>query len=403
MHRTVIPSWSLSRECPRALYDAAGAKVGDRLYVIRGYQDLGTVNSKIFVFDLGRERWVDTIDPPARLAHSHMAVCSDGVRFIYVVSGQLGPQCHPAITDSFAFDTLKGIWRELPALPAPRYAGTMQILGNRLHFVGGALADRYTPASDHWSLAVEDGQAIENCWREEAPIPRPAMHRGSAAIGQSMYVFGGQQGDFVAIDGDPNYTCTGKTRETYFADTYRFNSGDKHWTRLRDMPVPASHTDFSVVVSGDSVHVIGGQIYKHPKHFSLRLTDLIQTYDVIADRWSIGGYLPYRLKLPICGIHHEHLYCITGQRDEGSASDAPGHVTADNWRAPLSSLAEVSPQVADNNLLQTLKWQRCCFNQSRAYLLRARRLCWSRPLVQCRTAVLTYVFSHSPMMPSTAT
>ena len=212
----------LCPECPRALYDAAGAKVGDRLYVIRGYQDLAIVNSKIFVFDLGRERWVDIIEPPARLAHSHMAVCSDDVRFIYVVSGQLGPECHPAITDSFAFDTLKGIWRELPALPAPRYAGTMQILENRLHFVGGSLPDRYTPASDHWSLEVEEGQAIENHWREEAQIPRAAMHRGSAAIGKSLYVFGGQEGDFVAIDGDPNYTCTGKTRETYFADTYCF-------------------------------------------------------------------------------------------------------------------------------------------------------------------------------------
>ena len=102
------------------------------------------------------------------------------------------------------------------------------------------------------------------------------------------------------------------------------------------------------------MHVIGGQIYKHPQHFRLRLTDLIQTYDVIADRWSIGGYLPYRLKLPICAIHREHLYCITGQRDGGSASDAPGHITADTWRAPLSSLGETTPQVADNNLLQTL-------------------------------------------------
>src|SRR3954453_13776659 len=64
-HRTVTPSWSRCPECPRALFDAAGAKVGDRLYVIRGYQDPGTVNSKIFVFDLCRERWVDTIDPPA--------------------------------------------------------------------------------------------------------------------------------------------------------------------------------------------------------------------------------------------------------------------------------------------------------------------------------------------------
>ena len=94
------------------------------------------------------------------------------------------------------------------------------------------------------------------------------MHRGSAAIGKSLYVFGGQQGDFVAIDGDPNYTCSGKTREIYFADTYRFDSEDERWTRLRGMPVPASHSDFSVVVTGDSVQVIGGQIYKHPDQFT---------------------------------------------------------------------------------------------------------------------------------------
>jgi hypothetical protein len=41
-------------------------------------------------------------------------------------------------SDSFAFDTLKAIWRQLPALPAVRYAGTMQLVGNRLHFVRGS-------------------------------------------------------------------------------------------------------------------------------------------------------------------------------------------------------------------------------------------------------------------------
>jgi len=181
------------------------------------------------------------------------------------------------------------------------------------------------------------------------------MHRGSVAIGDSFYVFGGQAGDFVAIDGDPNYTCTGKTQETYFADTYRFDSGNKKWTRLGDMPVPASHTDFSVVASGGLVHVIGGQIYKHPKHFRLRLTNLIQTYDVVADRWSIGGRLPYRLKLPACAIHREHFYCTTGQRDRGSANDAPGRIVADTWCAPLSSLGGLTPQVVGNDLLQILK------------------------------------------------
>ena len=352
--RAKVLGWSLCQSCPHSLYDASGAKVGDRLYIIRGYRRLGIVNNKILVFDLNNERWVETIDCPVGLAHSHHAVCSDGVRFIYVVSGQLGPQCHPAIADGFAFDTLRKTWRALPALPAPRYAGTMQLLGNRLHFVGGALPDRYTPASNHWSLAVEEGQAIEDRWRDEPPIPRPAMHRGSAAIGGSLYIFGGQQGDFIAIPGDANYTCTGETRETYLADTYRFRLGDLQWARLRDMLVPASHTDFSVVSVGETVHVVGGQIYKHPENFRLRLTDLVQTYDVEADRWSISGCLPYRLKLPVCVSHHDALYCTTGQRDQGSSNDSPGGITGDTWRIPLSSLRQLDTRMAEGGALPSL-------------------------------------------------
>ena len=145
------------------------------------------------------------------------------------------------------------------------------------------------------------------------------------------------------------------------------------------MPVPASHSDFSVVVTGDSVQVIGGQTYKHPDQFSLRLTDLIQTYDIIADRWSVGGYLPYRLKLPICTAHREHLYCITGQRDEGSASDAPGRITADTWRTPLFSLGEKTSQVDANNLLQTL-------NGKDVVLISHELTCTGAPLILVETA-----------------
>jgi len=353
-HRDALLGWSLSPDCPRPLYDAAGATIGERFYVIRGYRRADAVNAKIFVFDLRRKQWLKTIEPPDRLPHSHMAVCSDGARFLYCASGQLGAQCRPAIADAFIFDTLRGTWQSLPPLPAPRYAGTMQLLDNRLHFVGGAKPDRYTPASDHWSLAIEDGRPIENNWRDESPVPRAAMHRGSAVIGGALYLFGGQQGDFVAITDDPNYTCTGKTKEAYLADTYRYCPCEKRWTRLRDMLVPASHTDFSVVTSGALVHVVGGQIHKHPEHFELRLTDHIQTYDVAADRWSVSGYLPYRLKLPICGIHHDTLYCSTGQRDQGSDRDAPGHVTSTTWQIGLASLGGPTPEVADKGSMPKL-------------------------------------------------
>jgi glycosyltransferase involved in cell wall biosynthesis len=351
--RAATMAWSTASNCPRALYDAAGAKVGNALYIVKGYRRLGVINNKIFVFDLLRGRWMKAIDAPARLAHSHQAVCSDGARFIYVASGQLGPQCHPAIADCFSFDTKLRTWRKLPDLPEPRYAGTMQLLSGRLHFVGGALLDRYKPACDHWSLGVIGADPVEDSWRKEPPIPLAAMHRGSAVVGDTIYVFGGQQGDFVAIPGDPNFTCRGDTPENYLGDTYRYTPTTGEWKRVSEMLVPVSHTDFSVVPIGKTVHVIGGQIYKNYQHFRLRLTDLIQTYDVDSDSWSISGYLPYRLKSPICASHNGTITCSTGQRDQGSINDAPGSITSDTWQIALKALERSTHKNA--NKLQMVK------------------------------------------------
>jgi hypothetical protein len=242
--RPTASHWTIRTACPFALYDAGGAQAGNRLYLIRGYRELGVVNSKVFVFDMVTECWTETNTPPARLAHSHAGICSDGTRFIYITSGQLGTQCSPAIADSFSFDTVLGIWSDLPPLPEPRYAGTMQLIGGRLHFVGGALADRCTPSSDHWSLAVSEGRALENNWRKEPGLPLPVMHLGSAVIDGAFHTFGGQQGDFTAIPGDPHYTCNGKTKESFFPDVYRYRPGEMNWSRLSDLPIPVSHIDF---------------------------------------------------------------------------------------------------------------------------------------------------------------
>lgn len=335
--RTLGASWTAMPPCPRELSGAGGTQVGHRLYVLRGHQRHGQVNDPIFVFDMVTERWLTPLDAPARVAHSHAAICSDGTRFIYAVSGQIGAQCFPAITDGYIFDTDTGAWTSLPPLPAPRYAGTMQLVHGRLHFVGGACPGRYMPSSDHWSLAVAHGVAAEDAWRPEPSIPLAAMHRGSAVIDGDLYVLGGQQGDFVAIPGDASYTCTGRTREEYFPDVYRWRASQ--WSRLADLPVPVSHTDYSVVVDGGQLHVVGGQTFKDEQTFRVRLTDVVQSYDVNTNRWRINARYPYRVRLPVCGLFGDHLYCTTGQRDQGDKSDAPGAVIDHSWRTAMRALS----------------------------------------------------------------
>lgn len=319
--------WTSGVPSPEPLLDAGGAQIGDLLYVACGYKSLGAANEEIFVLDMRKERWVRRIPTPQGLAHSHCAIASDGQRYIYFASGQVGPQCCSAVPSVFSYDTHEDRWQELPPVPAARYAATMQYWRGRLHFVGGADADRWTPRADHWSLAVSGGLSTEAAWRAEQPIPVAGMHRSSAVVGDSLYVFGGQQGDFMAIPGDPACTCTGRTQESYLSCTFKLSDPSGTWARLADIPIAVSHTDFATVVVDGRVLLVGGQVYKDPEQFYLRLTDAIQAYDPVTDRWSIFGYLPHKLKIPVVGLLSRRLFVATGQRGTRPDGDRPGKIT----------------------------------------------------------------------------
>lgn len=326
--------WTQGPPARFALYDAGSVRIGARLYILGGYHHLGATSSTIEVFDIDAGRWVCPIPMPDNVANSHAAVAADD-RYIYCAAGQVGPECRPATAAVFSYDTASDRWAVLPPIPAPRYAATMQLWSGRLHLVGGAAADRWTPTADHWSLGVRDGQATETGWRAETPIPTPGMHRGSILAGNRMYVFGGQQGDFVAIESDPDWRCTGQTQETYLGDCFRLDAPSGNWTRLRDMPIATSHIDFSIVQHGGRLLVFGGQVHKHPEIFRLHLTDAVQAYDLATGTWDIAGYLPYRLKLPSIALHGSRLVVTGGQRSDGFGS-VPGRISADLWLADLA-------------------------------------------------------------------
>ncbi|KQW74098.1 hypothetical protein ASC89_27240 [Devosia sp. Root413D1] len=215
----------------------------------------------------------------------------------------------------------------------------MQYWRGRLHLVGGADEDRWTARADHWSLAVSGGRTDEAGWRAEQPIPVAGMHGSSAVLGDSLYVFGGQQGDFQAIPGDPDCTCTGRTPETYLSSAFRLSDPSGPWTRVADLPIAVSHADFSTIVVDGRILLIGGQVYKDPEQFYLRLTDAIQAYDPLADRWSMFGYLPHKLKIPVVGRLGDRLFVVAGQRGALPDGDRPGEIT----REMLTTTLPASP------------------------------------------------------------
>jgi len=329
--------WRSAQPGPYARLDAGGICVNDKLYVFGGFDQHVRVYSVVNVFDFKKGKWVEQFDMPANMAQSHLGIASDRKRYIYEISGQLGDQCHPPTPECFVLDTEHNTWQPLPPLPEPRYAATVQLWRGRLHVIGGSKADRNTPSTDHWSIAVVDGKATEDQWRREPPIPRGGPHRASAVADDRLFVFGGQEGDYIAIPGDPNYSCTGDlTNEIVHADTYMLPHGEEQWQQMADMPIKVSHTEFATVEIGPFVVILGGMDNKDPDTKVVTLTDAIQVYDTINDSWTIAGHLPYCIKSTIANHFNGWLYMTTGQKDKGINNPLAGDYDRRMWRAKFS-------------------------------------------------------------------
>jgi hypothetical protein len=318
--------WKVCAGCPERRTEAHGAKIGHQFFVIGGYQTIDRVLSVVDVFDLKKRRWTDRITMPPNIPQTHFGIVCGEERFIYLVGGQLGPQCHPAVADCFVLDVQTKSWGRLLSLPEPRYSPTVKLWRGRLHAISGAKPDRWTSASDHWSIAVAGGKALEKRWREEVPIPRGGPHRTSAVLNDRLYVFGGQDGDVKSVAADPQYRCDYDTPlETLYADSFVREFGTEPWKAVSPMPAARTHTESEVTID-QYVVMVGGNEGR------LRLSDLVQVYDSRANRWRIAGRLPYCMKTT--AVYYEGwLYLVTGQRSKSRDDLRPGQILNSVWGA----------------------------------------------------------------------
>ncbi|KAJ0007498.1 hypothetical protein Pint_30547 [Pistacia integerrima] len=169
-------TWEKMASAPVPRLDGAAIQITNLLYVFAGYGTIDYVHSHVDIYNFTDNTWGGRFDMPKEMAHSHLGMVTDG-RYIYVVTGQYGPQCRGPTAHTLVLDTETKQWRDMPPLPVPRYAPATQLWRGRLHVMGGSKENRHTPALEHWSLAVKDGKPLEKEWRSEIPIPRGGPHR----------------------------------------------------------------------------------------------------------------------------------------------------------------------------------------------------------------------------------
>lgn len=78
------------------------------------------VHSHVDIYNFTDNTWGGRFDMPKEMAHSHLGMVTDG-RYIYVVTGQYGPQCRGPTAHTFVLDTETKQWQSMPPLPVPRY------------------------------------------------------------------------------------------------------------------------------------------------------------------------------------------------------------------------------------------------------------------------------------------
>ncbi|XP_052182493.1 kelch repeat-containing protein At3g27220 isoform X1 [Diospyros lotus] len=336
--------WEKMATAPVPRLDGAAIQINNLLYVFAGYGTIDLVHSHVDIYNFTDNSWGGRFDMPKEMAHSHLGMVTDG-RYIYVVSGQYGPQCRGPTARNFVLDTETKQWRDLPPLPVPRYAPATQLWKGRLHVMGGSKENRHTPALEHWSLAVKDGKALEKDWRNEIPIPRGGPHRACIVVDDRLYVIGGQEGDFMAKPGSPIFKCS-RRNEVVYDDVYMLDDEMK-WKVLPPMPKPDSHIEFAWKIVNHSIFIAGGTTEKHPVTKKMILVgeilqfnfDTLMILDWIVNewlqKWSVLGKLPFRVKTTLVGYWDGWLYFTSGQRDRGPDDPAPKKVIGEMWRTKL--------------------------------------------------------------------
>ena len=167
---------------------------------------------------------------------SAVVACNDK---IYVIGGQTTSMCGQELSTCFRYDperVTSGGWERIPSMPAdgagtpegvdyeagrPQFCHTMGkvAVGNTIYIFGGQVDDG--PGTDRVLALDTDTLAWRWCERMPAPRVYPECH----ARGTDVYVFGGCG------------NCYQDTKET----TWKYDTVTDTWTTLADAPEPHNH------------------------------------------------------------------------------------------------------------------------------------------------------------------
>jgi Kelch motif len=183
--------WQPLPPMPQARAAAAGAVVGNTLYVVGGVVDLPLgreLARRAFALDLRSGRWRTIAGPTPR---EHLAAAAAGGR-LYALAGRLaGIDTNRG--DFEVYDAAGNRWRKLPPIPDPRGGTGAAALNGRIVSIGGEAPGGTLARVYAYELASRR-------WSQLPDLPTPRHGLGVVALNGRVYALAGgpQPGLFVS-------------------------------------------------------------------------------------------------------------------------------------------------------------------------------------------------------------
>lgn len=229
------------------------------------------------------------------------------------------------------------VLESFPPLPETCAYHAAVLMGDRVYVAGGQVSPQSQRALHvFWRL---DLARPGNGWRKLGPWRGPGrMMAVLGAMGESLYLFGGY--DLVS-------DSSGGVRREFLRDVYRYRP-DEGWTRCNDVPRPVVATPSPALPVG-ATHLVllgwndGTLGTIQPPEARPNFPADILSYNVAADRWRIGGRVPFPSKVTPVVRWRDLFVVASGEIQPGirtphvwamSAADLPALIVEQKQTSP---------------------------------------------------------------------
>jgi len=228
VYDTTNNTWTVGKELPIALHHSAAASHEGKLYVVGGYSEGWIPSNKLFIYDLSTDEWMRGRDMPT----SRGALTAQFVNgILYAVGGWNGIP----LTVNEVYDPATNNWTTKVPMPTAREHLASGVIDDKLFVIGGRQGGLLT------NLNVNEEYDPENNeWIRKASLPTDRGGIVAASLSDSIYVFGGET-----------------PLTTFYTNEQYIQSLDIWIVRER---MPTARHGLAAAVVGGNIYVIGGGI-----------------------------------------------------------------------------------------------------------------------------------------------